>query len=283
VTPTTHPSGAVGRTAGWLQMNVALERVDGQAVDSARAVFAALSPCLRGWRRGGVVQRFFFMRKAPDMRLRFLSPEPDGVLRPELTSLLKTLRRDGWVQRFFPSVYEPEVFQFGGREAMDLVHTYFDVDSLAWMEMDRLWAAGTATARADQIVLAVANDLFLRVLEDTGEVWDVWCNLVALRPAAEAVVPGPVPILFIDSLLPDVTRPEAAILARYAKANQRLATGLQRVWSRGRLLSGLRAILPFVALFHFNRYGIDGPTQAALAGAMQQAWSPKHGLRGEWP
>lgn len=269
------------RSARWLQMNVALERRDGQALPSARAVFGGLAPLLAQWRRERAVSCWYFMRKPPDLRLRFQGPAPDADVVPALAALLRRLRRQGFVRRFFPSVYEPETFQFGGPEAMRLVHAHFAADSAAWLAMDQLWAAGRASLTPEALTLAVINDLLCRTLGDGAEVWDVWCNLAQrLPPLSANQQPPELDIFGLGELLAEASPAEAAILRRYARANERLAVGLLRVWSRGRLLCGLRGIFPFVALFHFHRYGLPGSAQAALAAAMVEAFSPKRGLCG---
>jgi len=270
-----------GRGARWLQMNVALERRDGQALPSARAVFAGLAPLLARWRRERTIAGWYFMRKPPDLRLRFQGPAPEVDVAPALATLLGRLRRQGYVRRYFRSVYEPETFQFGGPEAMRLVHAHFAADSAAWLAMDQLWAAGRAALTPEALTLAVINDLLCRALDGGAEVWDVWCNLAQrLPPLSPDQEPPALEPVGLGELLAAASPAEAAILRRYARANAALAAGLLRVWSRGRLRCGLRGIFPFVALYHFHRYGLPGSAQAALAAAMVCAFSPKRGLRG---
>ena len=50
-------------TDDWLQVNVALTRLDGSqasAIDSARALFASIDPLLEQWRRDDELECFFF-------------------------------------------------------------------------------------------------------------------------------------------------------------------------------------------------------------------------------
>src|SRR5258708_4328329 len=58
--------------AGWLQFNVSLSRQDGEAIPPALALFDRLREQLLKWRTEGKVTRFFFVRKPPGARLRFL-------------------------------------------------------------------------------------------------------------------------------------------------------------------------------------------------------------------
>jgi thiopeptide-type bacteriocin biosynthesis protein len=269
-----------GLPARWLQVNVALQRRDGGARPSARALFGHLSRLVADLRQRRILDCFYFMRKAPDVRLRFRGREPEGDLFFELHKILSGLQHDGFVQRFFCSVYEPEVHQFGGPEAMDHVHAHFDADSAAWIALDLLDASGRWTVPSAVFESALMNDLFYRTLACRAEVWDTWCNLRSLLPAAQS---GPAPVVDIvlaEDLLPQVSPAEAHVIEQYLGSNRALASGLLQVWNEGRLQCGLRGLLPFVAMYHFNRHGIDGVGQAALAHAMSQAWDPKRGMRG---
>lgn len=271
---------SAGVPASWLQVNVAMERHEGDALRSARVLFERLSPAIADWRRQVILDRFFFVRKPPDLRLRFLGQNLETHLLAELETILSGLKRDGFVKRFFPSVYEPEVFQFGGAEAMDRVHEHFDADSMAWIALDQLAASGPRTIPTKVVVLAVMNDLFLRTLSCPSEVWDVWCNIASLLQAAQGMHPPTTGIVLIDSLLPHASKEEAHILQDYMRSNQQLSTGLWQIWNNGKLQCGLRAIFPFIAMFHFNRHGLDASARAALAYAMRCAWNPKRRLRG---
>ena len=266
---------------GWLQLNVALARHEGQALPSARALFGHLAPLVARYRRQRRLRWFLFIRKPPDVRLRFRGPDLEADLAPELRRVLAGLRRRGHLTRFFSSVYEPEARQFGGPEAMTHVHAYFDADTAAWIALDRLAERGARAISTETLNVAVLNDLFWRTLGDSSEVWDVWGNLFQLLGApagppgatvADLVAPG--------GLLVMASRGEIGVIRRYERANRALAAGLLRVWNRGRLGHGLRAILPFVALFHFNRHGVDGGRQAPLVRSMMAAWSPKQRLVG---
>jgi thiopeptide-type bacteriocin biosynthesis protein len=232
-------------------------------------------------RRERRLRWFLFIRKPPDVRIRVLGPDPEADLAPELRRVLAGLRRAGHVTRFFRSVYEPETRQFGGPEAMAHVHAYFDTDTAAWIALDRLAERGLRTVTPEVWHVAVLNDLFYQTLGDRSEVWDVWANLFTVLGAPEGPPDARATELVFPSGLPAAAGAgEGRVLRRYEVANRRLAGGLRRVWSRGRLGCGLRALLPFVALVHFNRHGVDGERQAPLVRSMMAAWSPRRRLVG---
>ena len=238
---------ARGRQTGWSQWNVALSRARGPARQSASELFARLGPLLETLRKDGALARFYFMRKPPDVRLRF---EGDTArIGAALTALWPGLERDGWVQRHFPSVYEPETRRFGGRCAMDLAHTYFDADT-------RVWMAWPDAPR--QYSAALLQDLFVSTLDDLGEAAEVWREFAGWPAAAQAGS--------------DIwTRP---LEERHASANRCLASGLKGLWSEGALENGTRSVLAATAQFHCNRYGIAGDDQGALASAALETYAP---------
>jgi thiopeptide-type bacteriocin biosynthesis protein len=267
-------------TSSWLQVNVAVARHNASALPGVRALFRRLSPIISYWKREQKIKCFFFARKPPDLRLRFLCASPESELLLDLETILLELQKSGLVSHFFRSVYEPEVLQFGGTEAMALVHRYFETDSLAWTALDLLEEANARIIATDTLVLAVMNDLFLRTLSCSAEVWDAWCNLAKSIPSSQTDTPPRTEIVLIESIVPSACAEEERILRNYLEANQQLATGLQHTWTEGKLLCGMRALLPFIAMFHFNRHGLDSVRQVAIASAMKQAWNPKQGLRG---
>jgi hypothetical protein len=124
--------------ARWLQVNVALARANGDALPSARAMFRELAPFLDQWRLENRLHWWFFMRKPPDVRLRFMLRPDNGDAAGGLENALRTLRDNGQIAGYSPGRYEPEQDRFGGPAAMALVHTSFDVDSTLWLVLDEL-------------------------------------------------------------------------------------------------------------------------------------------------
>lgn len=267
--------------SNWIQFNVALSRsARSGARSAAHALFARLNPEIAKWRSEQLIKHFFFVRKPPDVRLRLLVRPLHQAVIASFEEHLVRLTLDGFVEAHFKSVYEPETRQFGGPQAMELVHEYFDADTALWMGLDQLEGDGKRTIQEDRLVTAVQNDLFLRVLPCPYEVWDAWCNLASLLPDSADSGTEDNTVLLLDSLVGSVSEGEKGIVKGYISANQRLAEGLIRTWTSGALRFGLRAVLPFVTMFHFNRHGLNAASQTAIAKAMSNAWNPKRGLRG---
>jgi thiopeptide-type bacteriocin biosynthesis protein len=262
----------------WLQVNVGLARPGGSALPSARVLLREINAALPRWRRDRTATRFFFQRKPPDLRLRFFGSR--AALTARLRPLLARMKKDGHITKCFYSVYEPEERQFGGRECMALVHAYWDASSALWIALDRLQETGALRTSHADLMAAVLNDLFWSVLADSGEVWDTWCNLLALLQGKEVNEITPQEVLWLDSLSAFASGEEMQILSGYGQANAALSAGLLKAFERGRVRCGLRSILPYVGLFTLNRHGFDQQKATALAQVMAAAWNPKRHLRG---
>ena len=244
------------RTTGteWIQLNVALVRDRATPIESARRLFASLRPALTTNRRRIGLLSFHFTRKPPDLRLRFLCRRP-ALLNSMLAT---TLSRSSGISSAHMSVYEAETRLFGGDEAMTAVHRYFEEDSLNAMQ----WVA--AARRRDPATLCshVVDDLFARGVEGGSEVWDAWHNVLDFTGSA---LSGSHTIPKLNSR--DVAAAEKQLLQAYRRANVRLINACRALQQNGRLTVGMRGLLAYVAMFHFNRYGLDGERQQAIARA----------------
>ncbi|SRR5258708_1613380 len=268
-----------GRAHEWLQLNVALARRDGSALPSARFILRALESIFA--RKGRSSASFFFQRKPPDLRLRFFDVRERlaGRLRP----LISRAKFEGHIVRSFHSVYEPEYRQFGGRECMKAVHSFWSIDSLAWIAMDRLAERNAFAIPHATLIASVLDDLFWRVLADDGEVWDTWCNLAVLLQSEVASGDVAAFLPSLETIRRTASAAEADLVARYQQANAALADGLSRAWQSGRMECGVRSILPYVAQFTLNRHGFDQARMVAIASAMTAVRNPKQHLRGGQP
>jgi thiopeptide-type bacteriocin biosynthesis protein len=258
-------------TPVWHQSNVALVRADGSAMKSLRALFAALDPAVAAWRGAGCLTRFFFMRKPPDLRLRFFG---DESLRTKVSELLSGLVRRGVVERHFTSEYEPETARFGGPKAMDAMHAWFDADSAAWARLDALDAAGVARVDTMTLALAVTSDVVSAILADPAEAWAMWRSYAeSFGLEREGDAPA---IARVDlDALGVAAHPEVReVLASYHEANRALVTELGTLRDHGELATGLRGILLAFVMFHLNRRGFDPAGHARLVWTMIRRTAP---------
>lgn len=267
------------RAEEWLQLNVALTRRGGSALSSARVILRGVENVLTTQDQRST--SFFFQRKLPDLRLRFHGVRERLLL--QLRQVMSRARSGGHIVRYFRSVYEPEYRQFGGRECMKAVHAYWSNDSFNWIAMDRLAEAGVVAFPPKALMPAILDELFWRMLADSGEVWDTWCNLATLlRSELTADEAATIP-LSLEMALQMGSASEVNLISRYQQANAALAEELSRAWHLGRMQCGIRSILPYVALFTLNRHGFHRAEMAAITGAMAALRNPKQYLRGAKP
>lgn len=237
---------------------MALARRDEGAAPSAQALFARLDAELEDPRLG----RFFFARKPPDLRLRFAGVEAE----PAVRALLDGAQADGLVARWTFGCYEPETTLYGGPDALGAVHGHFVADSAAFVTWLR-----TPTP-VEPLSAAALADLFEKTVDGPEEVFDAAANLALLHGLDPAVCAGAPPS--------DPAAPSAELVGRYADAAARLGERLRALAASGRLRCGRRALLPFVAAAHWNRYGLHMDARIRILSRLLRAYDPRRGMRG---
>jgi thiopeptide-type bacteriocin biosynthesis protein len=236
-----------------------LVRHQGEALPSARALFARLEPLVTQWRSNDLLRWFFFMRKPPDVRVRFFTIVDRQQAIAQISELMYTLERENFINQFFFSDYEPESDRFGGLEAMKCVHQHFDADTSIWLILDHLDRHKLSTIPKDLLLPTVLHDLFSRALSSKISILAAWHSLRALIPTLpEATIPT-IELLSLETLSESqtVVGQEADVLQKYATANDILAKELVNLQHRGQLTEDLADILAAVAMFNFHRHGFD--------------------------
>ena len=258
----------------WTQFNITPTKRDGGLLWSARHILGKFASSERS--ESERVQ-FFFLRKPPGLRLRVQHSGP--AIAATVGGVLEFLKASGLVQSWARCPYEPEARLFGGPQAMKLIHRYFAADSDLWVQWDRLQQDQQAQFSTTVLSLAVLNGLFMAATDDLGEAWDVWSNLAALHGVAQSAAVS-VPAVRVEDLLGRATASERTLLGRYRDANLQLAAGLRDLSLAGTLTVGIRALLPFVALFHWNRYAVSRIERARLCRAMMWELDVRRRLKG---
>lgn len=254
-----------------------LEPREGSWLPSERRLFRALAPLVSGARAEGL-ERFWFVRKDPALRLRFGGRRLPITLRARLDAALAELGAAGAVSTWFLGVYEPETHLLGGPEVTELVHDGFDLDTAAWMALAEAEDEAPLPFSTAVASLAAMVDLVERCVGSRSEIWDVWQNLHRIHGVPEVPLHAPaIGLRQLERLGGARARP---IVERYAHANATLAAGLDALRRRGALLVGRRALLPTIAAFHWNRHRIGAPTMARLSHAMAVHYDPRRGLVG---
>ncbi|MFI6100786.1 thiopeptide-type bacteriocin biosynthesis protein [Lentzea sp. NPDC051213] len=258
----------------WYQVRV--QFTDWSAAEVAGAT--ALGPALDRLRAAGAVAGWWFLRKHPCWRLRLSHADTaavDGVL-DELTGT-------GVIERWWPTVYEPETAAFGGTAGMGTVHDLFCADSAGVLDYLRQDTPGLGRRELSILLL---SGLMRAARLDTFECGDVFERVARLRPA-----PAETDTARIGKLaenvrvllsIPNLAESElftpggpvghaAPWLAALRTAGEQLGHDA----GNGRLDRGLRAILTHVVIFHWNRFGLSATSQGILARAAATALLPR--------
>lgn len=233
-----------------------------------------LLPELDHAERDGRLAGWWYIRKYPYWRLRLHIPAGTAS-RLHLDAALDHMLAADVLARWWPGTYEPETAAFGGPSAMDIAHRLFHADSHAILN---LASHGTATlGRTETSVLLITT--FLRA---AGLEWyeqaDVWDHVTNERPLPENITPERLTRMGDDLrylLLADTSSAgplfspgsSLASTATWADHFRQAGQDLGAMALTGNLERGLRRILSYHVIFHWNRFNIPPRTQAALAHA----------------
>lgn len=284
----------LGLPHDWLQFNITFP--DGH--DAERTVTTWLWSRLRFAETSGVLASWWYVRKTPTWRLRVRADEAHReALHAFVTGLLDDLIETRFIATWSEVVYEPEVYVFGGPEAMDVAHRFFHADSsniLAYLRCAGTGRKNLPVPGRRELSLLQCTALLRGAGQDWHEQGDVWCRVARMRPLPRDGFPGR-----IDDLAGKV-RPLVALDVQRAEAltDPKISLPHVRPWlgaatdaghalgdlaRNGNLRRGLRDVLAHHVIFHWNRLGLADTAQAALAhaaaAAMLNSYGSDHGLR----
>ncbi|QXJ21689.1 bacteriocin biosynthesis protein [Actinomadura graeca] len=248
--------------SSWNQVNIAFPGKD--ARERERQAAAHLARILPAAEADGLITSWFFVRK-DRWRVRYLPAEPgDRSVRSLLTQGV------AWTSE----IYEPEIHAFGGPASMDSTHDLFHADSRHVLT----FLNGAPSDRRERSLILLTALMRASGLE-LGEQGDVWARIAEQRSALRGAPPAPDTwASFTDDvrrLLLGRPRP-ADIGNDWLTAFEKTGRQLRALRESGRLTRGIRAVTTLHVIFHWNRIGITGPAQAALAQAAKEATLPPH-------
>ncbi|WP_344547187.1 thiopeptide-type bacteriocin biosynthesis protein [Actinomadura fulvescens] len=238
-----------------------------------------LEPLLQHAGNEGSSTQWWFMRKYPCWRLR-LRPGPDSSrVKSTISTALNELADAGQIERWWPGIYEPETAAFGGGTAMAAAHDLFHADSHAILSLRRHKHANLG--RRELSVLLCAAMMHAAGLE-WYEQGDVWHRVLQERPLPADIPPDRLRPMIGDlyALMTADSTPDgalfgsggpAAFAAEWAAAFHHAGHLLGVAARAGALQRGLRHVLSYHVIFHWNRLGLPLRTQSILASAARSA------------
>ncbi len=162
----------------WRQVNVIFP-----VWDQAEAfALAHLVPELARAETGGLINKWFFMRKHPAWRIRYFLNNGDRTAQAGIGQHLDDLAASGQITGWTGSIYEPEAHAFGGDEAMDTAHRFFHGDTNGCLAYLATQNGAKADHRRELSLL-----LCTRMLRAAGLDWyeqgDVWTRVASTGTA----------------------------------------------------------------------------------------------------
>ncbi|MFF3750349.1 thiopeptide-type bacteriocin biosynthesis protein [Streptomyces sp. NPDC002018] len=234
-----------------------------------------IAPVLDLTQQDRMITGWWFIRKHPCWRMRLL-PTPGAQLPSALADTLDELTAGGRVHRWWPGIYEPETAAFGGDTSMTIAHTLFHADSRAVL------TTGHGELGRRELSLLLCATLMRAAGLEWYEQGDVWHRVAKERPLPPDVPTAKVhamagslrQLLLADTsstgpmLQSDRTlKPAADWVHAFRHAGRDLGTAARD----GTLERGLREVISYHVIFHWNRIGLDARAQSVLAHAARTA------------
>lgn len=268
---------ALGRqeASGWWQ--VYLEFGDWTAAEQVAADI--IGPLLGDADETGLVRNWWFMRKFPCWRLRIHPGADSQAMRSHLAVAFDQFVADGRIARWWPGIYEAETAAFGGPDGMATAHELFCADSRAVLRLVRDSDPGMGRRELSVLLCGI-------LMRAAGVEWyeqgDAWHRVAQERPLPADVPPAKLTTMAGDltQLMVADTTPGGplfaadgplASVAAWADAFWQAGWALGDAARAGTLGRGLRDVLSYAVIFHWNRLGLSARTQSILAWAAHTA------------
>lgn len=234
-------------------------------------------PILREAETTGALDGWWYTRKHPCWRLR-LRVQPVGGAKLAIGDGFDRLVTDGHLQRWWPGIYEPETPAFGGKTSMTAAHALFVTDS---RQIQQLRQRDDLFVGPRELSVLLCTIMMRAARLEWYEQGDVWDRVITTehRSAISDVPPERLnarareirPLLLAggDALLRSggPLEPVAEWAAAFHSAGRALAHGVQD----GSLDRGLRQVLSYHVIFHWNRLGLSMRGQSMLGWAARAA------------
>lgn len=254
-------------TPAWQQYTV--EFSNPVAADQIAAT--VLAPALAAAQDDGVLHGWWYVRKYPSWRWRYVADDPSSHL---FEDLLETLAVDDRIVNWTNGIYEPERVAFGGSAGMHVAHRLFHQDCRQLL-LGPCFAESATLGRRELAVL-LSGVLMRSAGLDWYEQGDVWAKVAELRPApalpdesAATTALGRAMNRLMTADIRSVSRSASdsplAVYGPWLDAFETAGQALADLARHGRLRRGLRAVIAHHIIFHANRMGLSVRDQSTLA------------------
>lgn len=234
-------------------------------------------PILREAEATGAIDGWWYARKHPCWRLR-LRVQPVGGAELTIGDGFDRLVSEGHLQRWWPGIYESETPAFGGETSMTAAHALFVTDS---QEIQQLRQRGGLTVGPRELSILLCTIMMRGARLEWYEQGDVWDRVITTEHrSAVSDVPAERlnarareirPLLLADSDALLRSGGPLETVAEWAAAFRSTGRTLAQAVQDGTLDRGLRQVLSYHVIFHWNRLGLSMRGQSILAWAARAA------------
>ncbi len=253
---------------------------------NADSTFAAhVLPILREAEAADTIDGWWYTRKHPCWRLR-LRIQPVNGAKLAVADGFDRLVSEGHLQRWWPGIYESETPAFGGMTSMAAAHALFVTDS---QEIQQLLQRDDLAIGPRELSVLLCTIMMRAARLEWYEQGDVWDRVITTEQRSAV---SDVPQKRLDARAQEIRtllladsdvllrpggplEPVAEWVAAFHSVGQALARGVQY----GTLNRGLRQVLSYHVIFHWNRLGLSMRGQSILAWAARTAILHGNGSR----
>lgn len=239
-----------------------------------------LAPLLCRSESDGAVIAWWFVRKHPCWRVRLRIAPLGSAVQETVAAALDDLATAGRIHRWWTGTYEPETAAFGNTIGMKFAHELFHADSRAILALHH--HTGDSRLGRRELSILLCSSLLRAAGLEWYEQGDVWHLIAQERPLPDDVsldrlqeLAGDLRTLMLADTTPDGPllgndRP-TAFAADWVDTFRHVGRTLGSQARAGTLDRGLRAILAYHVIFHWNRLGLPTRKQSVLAWAARTA------------
>jgi thiopeptide-type bacteriocin biosynthesis protein len=176
---------------------------------------------------------------------------------------------------FHKTIYEPELFLFGGEIGLGIAHEYFCFMSKIYLEILKI---EQSNKHLNLVNISINNYFVKKVLDDQFEVWDCWNRVFELRKFEihkyeKLIEHHKKSIELIIEQDPVKLIPES-LRHYFVETLEHLISRFRNAVSVGTLDRGSRSIISCLIIFGWNIFALKPGIQGGIAASFTKIYEP---------